>query len=69
LITSLTSDEARREAVISRMCEKPGFDREKVETVLEHVRRRPRTHPRIEDGDCPAVGGIEWEDGARGARR
>ncbi len=38
LITSLTSDEARREAVISRMCERPGFDREKVETVLDLLR-------------------------------
>ncbi len=28
----------------------------------------PRTHPRIEDGACPAGGGIEREDGARGAR-
>ncbi len=31
LITSFTSDEARREAIISRMCEEPGFDRERVE--------------------------------------
>ena len=38
LMVSFTSDEARREAVISRMCEEPGFDREKVETVLDLLR-------------------------------
>ena len=35
LITSFAPDEARREAIISRMCERPGFDRERVENILD----------------------------------
>jgi hypothetical protein len=59
LITSFTSDEARREAVISRMCERLGFDREKVENFYPCCARCSKMTCSMTGGESPPIRG-EW---------
>ncbi len=48
MILSFSPDETGREAVISRMCEKPGMDRAKVEHVMNTLRQ-------VVEEDAPQV--------------